>query len=404
MSSKKNKQKSPLLLIVTIAVLAGLFAGITGDIIFKSFYPAGLNPAYLYSDLNLSSLNYNRPNLVIRDAKKVVVSQDVKVAETINAVQPALLRIFKKINVEPVSPTRVGTTSAASSLNLASADISYYKLDEPEFIALNITSDGWAIADIPKLLLADFKPGDYVAIDSNRKLYELDDVAEFKELPGNLKFFHLEGASALPIRPVAPRSDIYLGQSVLLISNLSEVNLSSISGLKVPGGVLSSDKLNVRLSLADGSKEEEPGSFIFNLAGDLVAINSPNTDLIPAFSYTYFWQKFFADKDFGPAHLGVNYLDLSRTFVAGLDRDKGALLIDGIGVKAIIPAGPAELAGLKAGDIITWVNNNELDQNNDLASIISSYSLGEEISLTYLREGLEHNLKLKLGQEKVINK
>ena len=41
---------------------------------------------------------------------------------------------------------------------------------------------------------------------------------------------------------------------------------------------------------------------------------------------------------------------------------------------------------LKEGDIITWINNQEINANNDLANIISSFNPGETINITYLRK------------------
>lgn len=397
MEKKKNKKSSILFLVIVVAVLAGLFSGVAGELIFKSFYPSSINSSYLGSDVNLSNLNYNRPSLVIRDAKKIVVSQDVKVSETISAVQPALLRVFKKLESDDLLS---GVLASSSSLNLASTSISYYKLDEPEFIALNVTSDGWAIAALPEVYDADFKAGSYVAIDSNRKLYQIDEVAELSQLSSGLTFFHLKDASNLAIRAVAPRSDIYLGQTTLLLSDFDKISLSSISGLEFVGGVLSSDELNIKLSLEKSDAKKIDNSFVFNLAGDLLGISSSNRELVPAFSYIHYWQSFFSDKNFGAPYLGVNYLDLSRIYVSGLNRDKGALLQNSESQKAVISGSPAALAGLKAGDIITWLNNKELNSNNDLASVISSYMPGEEISLTYLRGGEEFNLKISLGLKK----
>lgn len=397
MENKKNKQKNPLVLLIVVATLVGFIAGIAGEIIFKSYYSSNYNLPYLNQEFNLSDLNYNRPSLVIRDAKKIVVSQDVKVSETISSVQPTLLRIFKKIEAD-TNTTGVSTSSLDANLDLSSDELNYYRLDEPDFIALNITSDGWAIAALPSAISTSFKAEDYVAIDSNRKLYNLDGISDFKKLPGNLFFFHLEGASNLPIRAVAPRPDIYLGQSVVIVSDFDKIDLNSISGLEFSGGVLSSDSLNIRLSLADDLNEDLSSSFVFNLAGDLVAIISPSGELIPAFSYTHYWQSFFADKAFNPPYLGLNYIDLSRSFVLGLEgRDKGALLRDSLNEEAVVEGSPAALAGLKSGDIITWVNNKELNINNDLASIISSYSPGDDIVVNYIRDGQELSVKFKLG-------
>jgi hypothetical protein len=392
---KKQKRKNPLLPLILLAVVAGFVAGVTGEIVVRTYLFPDLNNSYFNNEFNLSDSNYNRSNLIIRDAKKVVVNQDVKVEETINSVQPSLLRIFKKINFD--NAISDSATSSMESLDASLDEVVYYRLDEPDFIALTITSDGWAVASLSDQLVADFDIKEYVAIDNNRHLYDVDDISNFNDLPGNLAFFHLQGASNLPVKAVATRADISLGQSVVVVSGFDNIFLTSVSAIKFPGGVLSSDKLNVGLSLEGGVRSEYTNSFIFNLAGDLVATLGSDKDLVPAFSYTHYWQSFFSDKIFNPPYLGLNYIDLSRSKVMGLDKEKGALLQASTSDNAVIVGTPADLAGLQAGDIITWVNNKEINYNNDLASIISSYSPGDEISVIYIRKGEESTIKFKLG-------
>src|SRR5680860_604910 len=243
---KKEKRKNTLLPLIFLAVVTGFIAGVTGEIVVRTYLLPDYNSSYFNNEFNLSDPNYNRSNLIIRDAKKVVVNQDVKVEETINSVQPALLRVFKKINVE--NKDLKLATSSTESLEIPLDEVIYYRLDEPDFIALTITSDGWAAASLSSELMADFNINDYVAIDSSRRVYSLDDISSFSDLPGNLVFFHLQDASNLPIKAVATRSDISLGQSVVMVSNFDSIFLTSVSAIKFPGGVLSSDNLNVRLS------------------------------------------------------------------------------------------------------------------------------------------------------------
>lgn len=397
MENKNNqeKKKYSLIPLIILAVIAGFIAGITGEIIVRTYFMPDYTTSYFTSEYNLGDLN-NRSNLIIRDAKKVVVNQDVKVEETIGSIQPALLRVFKRITPESDLSQDL-STSSLELLDLSEEEALYYNLDEPDFIALIITSDGWATASLSPGLVEDFNISDYVAIDNNRRLYDLDELSDFENLPGNLIFFHLDGASNLPIKALASRSNISLGQSVLTISDFNNVSLTSVSAIKFPGGILSSDALNIRLSLAGNLGNDFLNSFVFNLAGDLVAIIGSDKELIPAFSYTHYWQSFFQDKVFSPPYFGVNYLDLSRTKVVGLDREKGVLLQGSDERAAVIKGSPADQAGLLTGDIITWINNQELDYNHDLSSVISSYNPEEEISIIYIRGEEEYRVKVKLG-------
>lgn len=400
MAKEKNTEtkRNSLLPLIILAVICGMIAGVVGELVFRTYIFPDYSTSYFNSEFNLADLNNNRSNLVIRDAKKVVVNQDVKVEETINSVQPSLLRVYRKIE----TATEVDSGAATSSIEAIdlSQDISYYRLDEPLFIALAITSDGWAVASLSDEMLQDFDVSQYVAIDNNRKVYNLDEISDFNNLPGNVVFFHVENISNMSIKAVAKRSDLSLGQSVVTISDFDSVYLTSVSAIKYPSGLLNSDNLNVRLDLAGDLSNDFLNSFVFNLAGDLVAIVGPQKELIPAFSYAHYWQSFFSDKSFSAPYFGANYLDLSRTKVIGLDRDKGALLQSEAETLAVELNSPAQSAGLQLGDIITWVNNNEINYINDLSSVISSFKPGDEVSIIYLRNGKEETVKVKLGVKK----
>ncbi|OQB43576.1 MAG: Serine protease Do-like HtrA [Parcubacteria group bacterium ADurb.Bin159] len=80
--------------------------------------------------------------------------------------------------------------------------------------------------------------------------------------------------------------------------------------------------------------------------------------------------------------------------------EKGAWLKSGENLPAIIKNSPAELAGLKEGDIISWINNQEINTYNDLANIISGFNPGDTINITYLRNGEEKIINVKLGEKK----
>ena len=61
----------------------------------------------------------------------------------------------------------------------------------------------------------------------------------------------------------------------------------------------------------------------------------------------------------------------------------GALIAEG--EKAILPGGPAALAGLKAGDIITKFDGRAIKSSEELIVAIRSKNVGDKVILTYIR-------------------
>jgi len=56
--------------------------------------------------------------------------------------------------------------------------------------------------------------------------------------------------------------------------------------------------------------------------------------------------------------------------------------LDGIGV---IKGSPAALAGLKERDIITHIDNIEINKDNDLKQVLQNYLAGDKIIIRYIR-------------------
>jgi putative serine protease PepD len=65
---------------------------------------------------------------------------------------------------------------------------------------------------------------------------------------------------------------------------------------------------------------------------------------------------------------------------------EGALISKGD--KAILPGGPAALAGLKGGDIITKFDGRTINSSEELIVAIRARSVGDKAVLTYIRNGV----------------
>ncbi|MGW6293989.1 S1C family serine protease [Streptomyces sp. NPDC055058] len=67
------------------------------------------------------------------------------------------------------------------------------------------------------------------------------------------------------------------------------------------------------------------------------------------------------------------------------------------GSEAVDPGGPADKAGLEPGDVITKLDDRVIDSGPTLIGEIWTHKPGDEVTLTYQRDGKEHTTELTLG-------
>ena len=61
----------------------------------------------------------------------------------------------------------------------------------------------------------------------------------------------------------------------------------------------------------------------------------------------------------------------------------------GVYISGIVKGGPADKAGLAAGDVITEFNGEPVSDANQLITMISEHEVGERVKLTVSRNGTE---------------
>ncbi len=67
--------------------------------------------------------------------------------------------------------------------------------------------------------------------------------------------------------------------------------------------------------------------------------------------------------------------------------------LKGVRLDGVIPGSPAELCGMKKGDIIIKINNNSVNNLKELSFNLKSINAGEKISITYIRDGEEKTIE-----------
>jgi S1-C subfamily serine protease len=73
----------------------------------------------------------------------------------------------------------------------------------------------------------------------------------------------------------------------------------------------------------------------------------------------------------------------------------------GVLIVSTVAGGAAARAGLKAGDVLTQINNQAINNASDLSDSLLSYDPGTTITVNYVRGTQQHQTKVKLGELKV---
>ena len=106
-------------------------------------------------------------------------------------------------------------------------------------------------------------------------------------------------------------------------------------------------------------------------------------------------------------YLGVMYLsltdDLAKSY--GLDVARGAYVAPAaiVGSEPVIKGGPADKAGIKAGDVITHVGGEAVDEKHSLTSLLGKRSVGDKVKLDILRSGKKTSITVTLEAAPISN-
>ena len=94
------------------------------------------------------------------------------------------------------------------------------------------------------------------------------------------------------------------------------------------------------------------------------------------------------------------------TYIAVTDAQTAAQLnvnAYGVYVVDVVQGGPADKAGLKAGDRIVSIDGNEIAQKDDLGTLMQQHTAGDTLSITVARDGQMQTVSLTLGEKNASN-
>ncbi len=193
-------------------------------------------------------------------------------------------------------------------------------------------------------------------------------------------------------------SALQLGEWVIAIGS----PLGNYRG-SVTVGVVSGMNRTVQGAAQDGLIQTDAainhgnsGGPLINLAGQIVGINTlvvRDTSggdqaeglgfAVPSNTVRAVAEQLIANGRIEYPFIGISYTELNPQLATEMNLDAKA----GVVVTQVTSDSPAQKAGLQARDVVTAINNDKIDENNSLRSLLFKYRVGDTITLAVERGG-----------------
>lgn len=244
-----------------------------------------------------------------------------------------------------------------------------------------------------------------------------NDVSFVGSDPNNdVSFIKIKGVSNLTAVKLGDSSAMKVGQKVIAIGNAlgeyqNTVTTGIISALGRP--VTAGDQTGTETEQLENLIQTDAainsgnsGGPLVNLSGEVIGMNTAvATDAqgigfaIPINDAKGMIKTLLSTGKVVKPYIGVRYISITPDVASeyNLSVKNGAYLISGSGQSAIVSDSPADKAGLKEKDIITKVNGTSVDSTHPFASLIAQHSVGEKVTITYLRDGKESTVTVTLA-------
>ena len=223
-------------------------------------------------------------------------------------------------------------------------------------------------------------------------------------------------ADGLTPATVGNSDSLKVGQSVMAVGNpLGElggtVTGGMISALNRSVTIQGSSSVNT-MSLIQMDASVSPGNSgggLFNMNGELVGIvnaKSSSSDAeglgfaIPINDAIKVAQELLENGYVtGRPYLGITYLAVTDAQTAS----QLGVNAYGVYVVEVVKGGPAEKAGLQAGDRIVSVDGTEIASKDDLGTLMQKHAAGDTLSITIARDGQMQTVNVTLGEKTASN-
>jgi serine protease Do len=237
----------------------------------------------------------------------------------------------------------------------------------------------------------------YTVLTKDEQKYEVRRI--YRDPVFDLAVVQIDANGLTPVE-IGDSSKLKVGQTAIAIGNAlgrftNTVTTGIISGLgrKVIAGDAfggSQEALDDLIQTDAAINPGNSGGPLLNSAGQVIGVNVAVTEgaqnigfAIPINSVKSIVDEFVTKGSVSRPYLGVRYRFISREVAIINEVPQGAY------VQEVVVSSPAAKAGVKAGDIVTKINGQNIDSEQKISEVIAKSGIGNKVELTLFREEKE---------------
>ena len=224
------------------------------------------------------------------------------------------------------------------------------------------------------------------------------------DIKSDLAVIKIETKESLPHVALGQSGDLMIGETVIAIGNpfglQHTVTTGIISALhrSIKGGRnrVYSDFIQLDASINPGNS----GGPLLNIDGSLIGINTAIFKraegigfAIPIDKAKRIINDLILYGKVRRGWLGISVQSMTKEMLRFFHVDR----VIGVVVVQVMKESPGEMAGLRRGDVILSLENNEVSGKSDYSERVSTYPVGNTINMKILRDGEERTVSLKVS-------
>ncbi len=253
----------------------------------------------------------------------------------------------------------------------------------------------------------------HVVEKADEILVKLSDESEFKaKVVGNdpktdIALIKIDAKRELPAAPLGDSDTLEVGEWIVAIGNPFGLDNTVTSGIiSAKGRHIGAGPYDNFIQTDASINPGNSGGPLINLHGEVVGINTAiysetggSIGIGFAIPINLAKQLLPQLKDRGKVTRGFMGVSIQRVTPAianslGLKEAQGALIAD------ITAKGPADIAGMKSGDVIVTFDGKEIKDANDLPILVANTALGKTARVKVIRDGKELVLAVTISELK----
>lgn len=382
-NNKVSFKKSLPFVLVGLAFIAGIMGGVIGSRAFPD---------------RITSLDSSSAG------QQIVSSQSELISNIATVVSPSVV----SINVE----SKVSGAGSLQDFFGGSGGIDSSPTSESAGTGIIISSDGIIITN--RHVIPENSTNISVTTSDGKTYDSVELIAKDTRTNFDIAFLKIRNVNDLKPAKIGDSTKMRVGDAVVAIGYAlgefsNTVTSGIISGVGRPitasDGEMSAESLTNLFQTDAAINPGNSGGPLVNMNGEVIGINTavagdaqnigfsiPTNDIQNQISS-------ILDKGkLEIPYLGVRYISVTPAIQKrfSLSSDNGAWLKSSDATQAVLNGSPADKAGLREGDIITFVNGEKVDSENPLATRLSKYKVGDTIEISYQRDGKEQKTKATL--------